>query len=226
MYLLQRDKLINLLLGLLAALYTALLIFAFASKHPFLCAVLGYSADCICFLAALIAYKHTFRRSDARMLMLALIFTLAADALFLFAGLYALGISVLTLAHLCYIRRYRVTLFKPFLAIVLSFLLFCLIAYIFGLGFPLIPMLGVFYTVLIFTVTVSGFLSSLPGANKRLVIAGMILFLLCDFNVATTYLSPDARFLGLATSALVPFFYIPSQMCLALSSIDKLQITF
>jgi hypothetical protein len=109
---------------------------------------------------------------------------------------------------------------------VLSFLLFCFIAYISRLEFPFIPILGLVYTVLIFTVTITGFMSSLPGANKRLVITGMILFLLCDLNVAATFLSPDARFLGLATAALVSLFYIPSQMCLALSSVDKLQKSF
>ncbi len=223
MYLLQRDKQINLLLGVLAVLYAALLIFAFESANTILCAILGYSAECVCFLAALVAYKHTFRRNDARILMLALTFTLAADALFLFANSFALGIAVLTFAHLCYIRRYRVKLFKPFLTTVLSFLLFCFIAYICRLDFPLIPILGVVYTILIFTVTITGFLSSLPGANKKLVIAGMILFLLCDLNVAATFLSPDAHFLGLATAALISLFYIPSQICLALSSVDKLQ---
>lgn len=223
MYLLQRDKQINLLLGVLAVLYTALVVFAFASANSLLCAVLGYSAECVCFLAALVAYKHTFRRSDARILMVALIFTLVADALFLFASSFALGIAVLTLAHLCYIRRYKAKLFKPFLTIVLSFLLFCFIAYLSRVEFPLIPILGVVYTILIFTVTITGFLSSLPGANKRLVVIGMILFLLCDLNVATTFLSPDAHFMGFATAALISFFYIPSQICLALSSVDKLQ---
>src|SRR5664279_4473163 len=101
MYLFQKDMRINLLLVLLAALYVALLIFAFASANTFLCAVLGYSAECVCFLAALFAYKHTFQRSDARILMLALVITLVADALFLFADSFALGIAVLTLAHLC-----------------------------------------------------------------------------------------------------------------------------
>jgi YhhN-like protein. len=226
MYLLQRDKRINLLIGVMAVLYTALLIFAFASASPLLCNVLGYAAECACFLAAVVAYKHTFRRSDARILMLALMITLVADALFMFANSFALGIAVLTFAHLCYIRRYRIKLFKPFLTILLSFLLFCFIAYIARLNFPLIPILGVFYTILLFTVTVTGFMSRLPGANKKLVIAGMILFLLCDFNVAATFLAPDGRIMGLATAALISLFYIPSQMCLALSSVDKMQKSF
>jgi uncharacterized membrane protein YhhN len=220
MNLIHKDKRILSLLILLVVLYIAFIYLDIVSECLLLCKVLKYAADAVCFLIAVLTYRYSFRRDDAGLLILALFFTLIADALFLFAYAFTSGIVCFYFVHLCYIRRYKKKSFIRNFVLALAVIAFCTVGFIAGLKLPYVPLLGVVYAVLIVTATGLAFRSNLPQVNKRLAEVGMILFLLCDTNVALSFFASKFGQFNQIISTLVWVFYTPSQLFLSLSAVD------
>jgi uncharacterized membrane protein YhhN len=216
-----KDKRVIILLVVLAAIYTVILYLDFSSKSPWVTSPLKYAGVCLCFLMAALTYKRAYSRQDAKFLLLGLSFTLVSDALLLFSFVPALGIATFMCAHLCYIKRYKPAAFRFFLIIALIDLLFCLAGVLFALNLPYLFILGGVYALLIIAATVSAFRSNLPKTNKRLACMGMVLFLLCDSNLAINFLAPAGSLLAVS-GMLIWLFYIPSQACLALSAGEQI----
>lgn len=182
-------------------------------------AALKYAGMLLCFGMALLGSCRPWRRRDARLAVLAMAFTLAADVFLLFTSFFTAGICVFCFAHLCYLRRYESRMFVPGVVLVAG--LFAAL----GLGAALqwqLPNMFVaagVYAVLIISVSASVFGAALPRKNKNFAAMGMVLFLLCDVNVALYNLLPGGR-LHRAASVLMWFFYLPAQALLALSVYD------
>lgn len=216
----HKDKRIVFLLSLLAVIYAVFIYLDIVSKYFFISQILKYTGVAFCFLSAAFTYEYSFRRDDAKLLILGLFVTLIADALFLFASAFALGIIFFSFVQLFYIRRYKKDSFKRNLFMALIFITFCIIGFALGLQLPYISLLGIVYAVLIITATGLAFRSNLPKINKKLIETGMILFLFCDTNVMLSFFALKISLFYEITSNLVWVFYIPSQVLLSLSAVD------
>lgn len=215
-----KDKRISVLLGVLAAVYAAMICLNFcAAACPF-SRNLKYAGVALCFGVALASYRHASDPCDAKLLIWALLFTLAADALFLYASAPASGVVSFYCVHLLYIRRYKKKFFKRNFLMALAAAAFSAVGFLSGFFFPYILLLGAVYAVLLFTSVILAFKSSLPPVNKRLAGTGMILFLLCDFNVAVSFFARSGSLPFRIAGALEWIVYIPSQALLALSVLD------
>ena len=217
---LYKDKRVVFLFCILVLIYAAVICLEIIPGNQFIGRILKYTAIVACFVLAVLILEYSISHDDAKLLIGGLLFTLIADMFFLFTQAAAFGIVSFYFAHLCYIRRYRRESFKRNLVTVLAVLLFCTVGFLSGLKFPYVFLLGTVYAVLIITVTGLAFLSGLPKINKRLAGIGMILFLICDANVALSFFAPKTGMLYGIADALVWIFYIPSQALLSLSAAD------
>lgn len=181
--------------------------------------VLKYVSMVLC-MALVVSSRSLWQKRDAGLVLIALVFTLAADMFLLFTSHFVIGVCVFCGAHLTYLLRYCRKVFVP--AVVLTGGILALVgaAALFGATQVLLYIVGGLYAVLILGVTVTAFTSSLPRTNGRLASAGMVLFLLCDVNVLLfNTLSADTALYS-AARVLMWFFYLPSQVLLALSCYD------
>ncbi|MDR0854306.1 MAG: hypothetical protein LBN34_08045 [Clostridiales Family XIII bacterium] len=155
---------------------------------------------------------------DANLQFIVFIWTIVADYFLLFTYFFAIGILIFCGAHLTAILRYRKKLFLPSLIFFfISWILFALLKFA-GVEISVFYFAAAIYTILIITVAITGFCSDQPKINRRLSSVGMILFLLCDVNVAAFNLLPQESFIGNMASVLMWAFYLPAQTLLALST--------
>ncbi len=219
---LRTNKRFIVFLSVLAFLYVAIITLNALSAYQSLSNLFKYAGVAVCFFMALAAYPLSFDNRDAKLLSLALAFTLAADAFLIFVSAPELGVVCFFAAHLLYIKRYKRKSFKRNCIVALSATAFSLAGYLSGLDISYILLLGAVYAYLIFTATGLAFRSALPKINKRLAEIGMVLFLLCDLNVAVGFLVHSGNPLSYVAGILEWMFYIPSQALLALSGIAYL----
>jgi hypothetical protein len=208
-------------LALLAAVYLAFLaadLFV-PGLRPF-SGFMKYAGILLCLSIALLLHRSVWNRKDSALLASALFFTAAADVFLLLLKRPVTGLLVFCAAHLVYIRRYRPALFVPAAAAVLAAAAGCLAAAWLFPCFPVKYALAGLYGLLLLSAAVCGFFSPLPRANRRLVIAGMALFLLCDIHVALfNALSAGDAYYPFA-AFFMWFFYLPAQGALAVSAYD------
>jgi hypothetical protein len=214
---LLKNKRFIVFLSVLAFLYAVIIALNVSPAYHGRSNLLKYAGVALCFFMALCAYPLSFDRRDAKLLVLALAFTLAADAFLIFASAPELGVVCFFATHLLYIKRYKRKSFKRNCIVALAAAAFSAAGFLAGLDFPYILLLGAVYAYLIFTATGLAFRSALPKINKRLAEIGMVFFLLCDFNVAVCFFARSGSALYLAAGILEWMFYIPSQALLALS---------
>ena len=211
------EKVIVALLFTLGALYAALVsidlffpsLFTLSSWFKFIGIVL-------CLIVACAAAQCPLDRTDARYNCVAMLFTVAADVFLLFTTSYEAGIALFCVAHLLRIRLLCGK--RPSLALLFADIALCFIL-IFGVHLSQLYALSICYALLLLSATISTFISRrFPRRNAILLRLGMILFLLCDINVALFNIaSPFA-----AAAVLMWVFYLPSQVLLALSMYDGL----
>jgi len=215
---LRENKQIVFLLGALAVIYAVMVCLNTNFAFSLINRTFKYAGVSVCFLTAVAAYKVSFNRDDAKLLVWALLFTLVSDALLLFASAPELGVLSFLIVHLLYIRRYKKKSFKRNLILALAAASFSAAGFWASFSFPYILLLGAVYAVFIFTSTILAFRSNLPPINKRLAEIGMVLFLLCDLNVAISFLAQSGSLVQWIAGNLEWIFYIPSQALLALSA--------
>lgn len=206
-------------LVLLAAVYLSFLtVDLFFVGLCLLSISLKYLGILLCLATAILLHHSAWNRRDSALLLSALLFTCVADLFLLVLNWPVPGLLAFCAAHLFYIRRYRPALFYPAAAAALLVILGCLATEHWIPGFPVKSVLACLYGTLLLTVAVCGFLSSLPRINRRLVSAGMVLFLLCDIHVALfNTLAAGSAYYPFA-SFFMWFFYLPAQVLLALSA--------
>ncbi|NMA94916.1 MAG: hypothetical protein GX974_02630 [Clostridiales bacterium] len=210
------------MLAVLYILFTYIEIFD--TKIHFTLDTAKYISIVLCLLISLFIGEDHITKKGRCSLQFALFFTTVADFFLLIYPKHVLGIGIFCIAHIFHAIRFegrkahviigRHTM-SLFILIVMHFIVGLYIIdiefiYIISLFYAMLLISNVKRAVGIYKTKV------LPLANSYMVAIGMVLFLLCDINVAlyNTIGSNRIPFL------LIWFFYLPSQVVLALSGWD------
>ena len=179
--------------------------------------------------------KNSISLKDINLLNLAIILTIISDYFLLFEGNnYIIGIGIFSLAHLIHGIRMEKNKTKIILIRYISYLIITITLYSVFLDTPYEIDLIVFVSLFYFANLLSNLFraldvyrhNKLPLINSSLLVAGFILFLLCDINVAIYNVVPLNTaniFLDILSDLslrLMWFFYLPSQIFIALSGLD------
>ncbi|MCM1991684.1 hypothetical protein [Oceanirhabdus seepicola] len=200
---------------------------------------LKFSSILLCLIISLLIGSNGFNPKDVFLLQLARFFTLVADYFLLLSNNYILGVLFFCVVQLIYIERHSLMredkldikingfLFLPIFILLLIFA--SLIFHIIASKFLLISSSILYALLLSFSVYcgIRTLKSSNYNKKSALFISwGMILFLLCDINVAL-YQIINAGFLkslwsdfSFIVGILIWIFYLPSQLLLTLSGIE------
>ena len=206
------------LLALTATVYVAFNLLELFGQAGRLSTLLKYAGVLLCLLVALLSDTRRVNPADHRALLLGLTLTALSDTFLLFSELLWVGLLCFCLVHLTYIRRVNPIAFVPLLLATLAVLLLLLAAEWLAVGPPLILSLAVLYALLFGLDLLFALRAAhLPQSTQRVLLAGLVLFALCDLNVAVSHLATGA--LQQAASSLIWIFYLPSQGLLALSGI-------
>jgi hypothetical protein len=159
--------------------------------------------------------NYAVSRRDAYLLRAGLLFTLAADVCLLLIHDITFGLLFFICVQTIYIIRYLSARRIAFVSIPVLLCLFFLLSLT---PLNLMYRLAIVYACALSTSTLLAFLNRkvYPYPNRILVPLGMLLFLLCDINVALFNELPSSTGRSVAW-VLIWIFYLPSQLCLALS---------
>ncbi|MDO5292129.1 MAG: lysoplasmalogenase family protein [bacterium] len=165
--------------------------------------------------------KKDGREKDVLILRAAIGFTLVSDTFLLLTDYKELGVSTFIVVQLCYwyrLHKYKMT------DLGITFLIWtCVVV---GISIARLPLdFLLLITAFYFICLLRNVWYSLSHGGNLLFRIGLVLFLLCDLNVGlfnlTQYVSVSAtlgQFLYSCSSVLIWVFYLPSQVCLSLSS--------
>ncbi|WP_186429471.1 lysoplasmalogenase family protein [Clostridium sp. BSD9I1] len=194
-------------------------------------AVLKYFGILLCLFLSILIGNNGHDKIDTIFLRLAIFLTALADLCMIILGLNELGIMIFCLVQITYIIRHRRAIERRYN---LNFLVVTIIVIILivipsgnnllieDLGYEGIKkvtlIIGFIYAVILLYSVYIGW-KTLKGAfypmySRYLVAIGMILFLLCDINVALSVILKDL-------SILIWIFYLPSQILLVLSGYNR-----
>jgi len=166
-----------------------------------------------CLLVAIFMRHRNLK--DWLWLVAGLGFTLWADYFLVLRQEEFLGVAVFCFVHVCYIFRtvgFRVRIFSAFFAV------WCIAFFILQ---SVIVFAGIYAVLFAVNIYVNA-KARRPRTNQILVMAGLILFLLCDVNVLLMNLPQYVGtpvFFGRAYT-FVWVFYLPSQILLGISARD------
>lgn len=175
-----------------------------------------------CFINTLLTRQVALHKTDINLLRLGMFFTMLADYFLILTTQYIIGLISFCIVQIIYNLRYmgkerlRVQLISSLIAFITIYFIF---------NIELIISLGLVYCVLFINSFISLFLGckKYPIPNNIFILLGMILFALCDINVALYGLSLYAsrtvfysQYLD-TIFFLIWIFYIPSQVLLSLS---------
>lgn len=205
------------LLVLQAALYVYFLTADLFFPRSYCSALAKYLSILLCPAVAYFLSRGAADKRDSLLLIAALSVTCAADAFLLLLSRPVPGIVIFCVVHLIYIRRYRKRACYPVAAIALLAVAACFAANALWRGFPLMQALASVYGPLLLAASLSGFTAPLPKISRRFITIGMSLFLLCDIHVALFNTLPAGNPYYPIAAFLMWFFYLPSQVLLALS---------
>ena len=190
-----------------------------------------YFCILICFFLSLLIGKHNLNIKDLRLLQLGLFLTCLADLCLIIFNYFTLGIALFCLVQITYSIRYKVN--HAFLTLKCFALTFtCIFTIYIIINFTLINLdilfvFALFYVICLITSVIFAIKNKYQRPNKYMVACGMILFLLCDINVAlrniTSLISLPQVFTAATyqlSTSLIFVFYLPSQLLLALSGAD------
>jgi len=176
-----------------------------------------------CLVIALLSYFKCYSKRDWAWLVSGLAFTVGADYFLVLHNNHLYGVAVFCFAHVCYIMR-AITRRTRFV-----FLSFGLVAVLVAIAFmsgSVIALGGIYATLFSLNLVVNfkffgNEKTRLPKLNRVLVLAGLVLFMLCDVNVLLINLP---RYFGAPQwlSSFFPLiwvFYLPSQGLLAVSAV-------
>ena len=176
-----------------------------------------YLSILLCPAVAYLLSRSVADKRDSTLLIAALSFTCAADAFLLLLNKPVPGLIIFCVVHLIYIRRYRKQLSYPAAATAGFLIAGCFAANALLRDFPLSQALGCVYGLLLLSASLSAFTAPLPEINRRFIVIGMSLFLLCDMHVALFNTLPAGNPYYPFAAFLMWFLYLPAQVLLALS---------
>ena len=179
-----------------------------------------------CFAVAALSYFFCHSKKDWAWLTAGLLFTVGADYFLVIHNSHLPGVAVFCFAHVCYIlralnaakRRLKIALVcVPFLIVIVYFVF---------INEALFVLSGIYAALFMANIAVNTWFfkqknALLPKFNRMLVLAGLILFALCDINVLLFNLPRqlDMPVIFPFAFQLIWVFYLPSQLLLAVSAI-------
>lgn len=209
------------IIAILVLLYIAFLICdIFFPSVIKISSYLKYTGILLCLLMSVIVYFQSEYKRAAKLQIIILCFTVTADFFLLFTSNFQMGMFVFLGAHLFAILRYYPKLVKYCL---LSLVLACviwIISLLVNKPLDLMFCLPVTYLVLIIVATITTFVAKQDPVNNFLSRCGMLLFILCDINVALFNSVATDSALYSISSILMWAFYLPAQIMLSLSAYD------
>ena len=168
----------------------------------------------VCFAIALFSYPFCCDKKNWIWLVFAMAFTVGADYFLVIENWHLSGVLVFCGAHICYISRvlkpsHKLNIFRV-LVIIAAIWLFR--------RESLTVLAGLYATLFITNIVLH---AKFCKINKPLVLMGLVLFLLCDINVALFNLPRhfDISFTFAWAFPLIWIFYLPSQLLLSVSAI-------
>jgi hypothetical protein len=195
---------------------------------------INYFCILLCFLLSLLIGKDSLGPKDLRLLQLGLFLTCLADLCLIIFNYFTLGITLFCLVQITYSIRYKVQyslLMLKYFTLIFS----CIFTIYLFICFTIIKLdilfvFALFYAICIITSVICAIKNKYQSPNKYMVAFGMILFLLCDINVAlrniTSLISLPETFTAATyelSTVLIFVFYLPSQLLLALSGTNWTQ---
>jgi hypothetical protein len=182
----------------------------------------------LCFIITIIIGRNGHDLVDTRMLQSGLFLTACADYCLLISNKYILGVLIFCIVQIIYVFRYtrdlksKAKIFSAILIIyvVLSITIFTTIKTgSFDLRLTLICL---FYGCLITMSLITGIrtlkTNYFPLYSSIMISIGMILFFMCDVNVALfNILQSSGSYFAYISGFLMWMFYLPAQVLLALS---------
>lgn len=172
----------------------------------------------LCFVYSLLIGKHNNGLRDLRLLQIGLFITCLADLCLIIFDYYTLGVALFCLVQIIYTLRYSKTspkiILKRFILVFLSILTIYIITGFYFKNLDILYIFALFYVVCLSSSVLCGVKNKYPSPIKYMVMFGMILFLLCDINVALRNI-PALNYQF--SVVLIFIFYLPSQLLLALS---------
>ena len=208
--------------GIEAILYIAFLwIDMFVPNRTDISIYLKYTGIVLCFFYTLLFLGKEEEKRDTNQLQLIMLFTMISDTFLLLVGNYAAGMTTFLIAQL--LHRFRLRNGKPkrLQYIVFPGFLILVILRVSGVTLDYVLIVAVFY----FLCMLSNAGYSLLHRENLVYTVGLILFLCCDINVGlnnvASYINvPESLnfFVEHVVSVLMWFFYLPSQVLIALSA--------
>lgn len=196
---------------------------------------LKFISICLVLLMTFVERNASISKRDITLLNIAMVLTLISDYFLLIRGSnYLIGISIFTLAHLLHGIRMEKNKAKIIIIRYISYLIVTIVLYFIFLDTPYEIDLTIFVSLFYFANLLSNLFRALdvykydkfPLVNSSLLVAGFILFLLCDINVGIYNIlsfnltNINFNVLRNLSLRLMWFFYLPSQIFIALSGID------
>ena len=168
-----------------------------------------------CLAIAGVSYFFCKSKKDWAWLCAGLLFTVGADYFLVLQNRHLPGVAVFCFAHVCYILRamqprskVKATLAVAVLAAVILF------TFING---SLLFLTGIYAGLFVTNIALN---IKFCKINKPLVLTGLVLFMLCDINVALFNLPQHLNFpIFPWVFTLIWVFYLPSQLLLSVSAV-------
>lgn len=187
-----------------------------------------YFSLILCFIITIIIGRNGHDIIDTRMLQSGLFLTACADYCLLVSNKYIVGVLVFCIVQIIYIFRFtrdlksRTKIFSVILIIYIVLSTIILTAFKVG-NFDLrLTLICLFYGCLITTSLIAGIrtlkTNFFPLYSSVMISIGMILFFMCDINVALfNILQSNGSHFASISGFLIWMFYLPAQVMLALS---------
>jgi len=172
----------------------------------------------VCFAIAVASYFFCVKRRDWAWLMFGLLFTVGADYFLVIHDNHLPGVAVFCFAHACYIfRALENTKRGKRIALVAVPILVMVVLFAFANGLLLV-LAGTYAALFLTSIAVN---IKFCKINRPIVLTGLILFALCDVNVALFNMPHQlgANFVFPWAFYLIWVFYLPSQLLLAVSAV-------
>ena len=190
--------------------------------------VVKYSSILLCFILTIMIGKNGHDILDTRMVQSGLFFTACADYCLVVSNKFILGVVIFCIVQIIYIFRFtrdlksRTKIFSTVLIIYIILFITAFTAYkVVKFDLRLI-LICIFYGCLITTSLITGIrtlkTNYFPLYSSVLISIGMILFFMCDINVALfNILQKSGSYFANIPRFLIWIFYLPAQVMLALS---------
>lgn len=196
--------------------------------------ILKYISILLCVLLSMLSGSDALSSKDLSLLHFGMIMTAIADLCLLILDFFTVGVVVFCIVQITYCIRYLPnSVHNTVKNFMINFVAVIFIFFILGIfikNLDILLIVALFYATCLTTSVyraVSACINKLfPSPNRYFIAFGMILFLLCDINVAlfniASYINPAYTIGSLAdiSCTLIWLFYLPSQVLIALSGYD------